>query len=229
MAGHDRAAPTLVEFYTAQGCPACLPVLGLVSELAKRRDVLVLSLHVDYWDYMGWKDHFALPINVQRQRSYASQLGRPYVYTPQLIVHGATEVPASDPDAVLAAVTNIQKVQVAAVSIENRGAQGMIVRIGDGVFDGQATVWLALFDSRRETRVQRGVNADKTIVNTNIVRMLTPIGSWTGKAVEIPLSTGGMTADKPDSCAVFVQAERLGPILGVAAMLPHPDAEQPAR
>lgn len=228
-AADSRRSPTVVEFFTAQGCPACLPVVDMVSELARQPDVLVLSLHVDYWDYMGWKDPFAMPASTRRQRLYASHLEKPYVYTPQLIVHGRTDVAANDWQDVLDAVHNAQKPDIAPVTIERRPGQGVVVRVGAGPYDGQAMVWLVLFDSKRETYVTRGANTDQTIINTNVVRVLTPIGSWNGQPVEIPLSIKGMLPEIPDRCAVLVQGDDLGPILGVAFMDAPPRGEQMAR
>jgi len=219
-----RTPAAVVEFFTSQGCSSCVPVLGLIGEIAKRPDVLVLSLHVDYWDYMGWKDPFALPAGTQRQRRYARQFATPYVYTPQIVVDGGADVPATDRKAVIAAIERPREPFPAPVSVEDRGPRGMVVRIGAGPFAGRATVWLALYDKERETRVLRGENADKTLIGTNIVRMLTPIGSWMGEPVEIPLSLAGMTAEEPDGYAVIVQGEDLGPILGAAVMDPAPDA-----
>ena len=57
---------TVVELYTSQGCSSCPPADAFLGELAKRDDLLALSIHVDYWDYIGWKDRFASPDNTKR-------------------------------------------------------------------------------------------------------------------------------------------------------------------
>ena len=75
-----------------------MPCLG---ELARRPDVIALSLHVDYWDYIGWKDPFGSPMNTARQRRYAEALGLRYVYTPQMIVDGRINAVGSRRDEVL--------------------------------------------------------------------------------------------------------------------------------
>ena len=100
-AGIDRAAraaddaPVVVELFTSQGCNTCPPADAYLGELAKRRDVVALSLHVDYWDYIGWKDPYAIAVATERQRAYASQFGKGFVYTPQMVVDGAAEAVGS--------------------------------------------------------------------------------------------------------------------------------------
>ena len=64
---------TVVELFTSQGCSSCPPADAFLGELAKRDDILALSVHVDYWDYIGWKDPFASPENTKRQRDYAAK------------------------------------------------------------------------------------------------------------------------------------------------------------
>ena len=71
----DDAPLTVVELFTSQGCSSCPPADKFLGELAQRHDLLALSVHVDYWDYIGWKDNFASPENTMRQRRYAQKLG----------------------------------------------------------------------------------------------------------------------------------------------------------
>uniref|UniRef100_UPI002FDA0931 DUF1223 domain-containing protein n=1 Tax=Pontibaca methylaminivorans TaxID=515897 RepID=UPI002FDA0931 len=87
--GAAQAGPVVVELFTSQGYPSCPPADAMLAELAGREDVLPLALHVDYWDYMGWKDTFASPENTARQRGYAAAGERKMVYTPQMVINGA--------------------------------------------------------------------------------------------------------------------------------------------
>ena len=93
-------APMVVELFTSEGCSSCPPADELMEELAQRQFVLPLSFHVDYWDYIGWKDRFADPLFTARQRAYAGAQGSSMVYTPQMIVAGAIDVVGSDRKAV---------------------------------------------------------------------------------------------------------------------------------
>src|SRR4051794_13625985 len=86
----------VVELFTSQGCASCPPADALLSELAKRPNVIALSFPVDYWDYLGWKDTLAQPAFTARQRGYAHLRGDRQVYTPQLIVNGRKPCVGSD-------------------------------------------------------------------------------------------------------------------------------------
>ena len=80
--------PWAIELFTSQGCSSCPPADAYLGVLAKRPDIVALSFHVDYWDYIGWKDAFATRATTDRQRTYARVLKQRYVYTPEMVVEG---------------------------------------------------------------------------------------------------------------------------------------------
>src|SRR5690606_18761221 len=82
----------VVELFTSQGCNSCPPAAEYLSQLALEGDVVALSYHVDYWDYLGWRDTLANADNTQRQQQYNRAFGTRSVYTPQAIVNGRQEV-----------------------------------------------------------------------------------------------------------------------------------------
>lgn len=73
----------VVELFTSQGCSSCPAADKFLGELAGRGDVIALSFHVDYWNYMGWADPFSRADNSARQRAYKHAMGLRYVYTPR--------------------------------------------------------------------------------------------------------------------------------------------------
>ena len=100
----DRPA-VLLELFTSQGCSSCPAADALFRDvLSKHSDLLTLSLHVDYWDYIGWKDSFAKRQFTTRQKTYAQRSGRKSVYTPQVIVNGQDHVVGSNATAIKDAV-----------------------------------------------------------------------------------------------------------------------------
>src|SRR5690606_16017208 len=89
-------AETVVELFTSQGCSRCPDADELLSDLGMRDDVVALGYHIDYWDYIGWQDTFALPANTELQKAYAESWGKMRIYTPQMVINGQTAVVGSD-------------------------------------------------------------------------------------------------------------------------------------
>ncbi|MDA1088957.1 MAG: DUF1223 domain-containing protein [Proteobacteria bacterium] len=208
---------TVVELFTSQGCSSCPPADKFLGELAKRDDVLALSVHVDYWDYIGWKDPFADPRNTKRQRDYAKKLGLRYVYTPQMVIQGAFDSTGSDRAKVQRKITEAAKLERLAVKI-SRAGDGVRVALPNAGRVENAAIWLAVFDSQHDTEVKRGENSGQTLRYHNVVRGMTRIGTWTGQAVEITTKASEMAAQGRDGCAVIVQSEKTGRILGAARL-----------
>jgi hypothetical protein len=86
------AQVTLLELYTSQGCSSCPPAERWLNEYVDNEDLwtrtVPVAFHVDYWDYIGWKDVFATPAHGERQRDYARTGRARTVYTPGLFVNG---------------------------------------------------------------------------------------------------------------------------------------------
>lgn len=80
----------VVELFTSQGCSDCPPADKILGEFINRNGVIGLAWHVDYWDYLGWKDTFSSKSFTTRQRSYSQTLGTNSVFTPEIIVNGKT-------------------------------------------------------------------------------------------------------------------------------------------
>jgi hypothetical protein len=209
---------TVVELFTSQGCSSCPPADKLLGELARRDDVLALSFHVDYWNYLGWRDPFSSAEATDRQRNYRRPLGKRYVYTPQMVINGARQAVGSGRDTVLRLIERTRNKHALDILVEHAGGDHASVRIPDGPRQARpAAVWLMFYDRRHATEIRRGENEGVTLVNTNVVRVLKRIGSWTGTAVKIDLSLQRLGAAGRDACAVIVQQDGNGPILGAVS------------
>lgn len=205
--------PVVVELFTSQGCSSCPPADKILAEIADRDDVIALALHVDYWDYIGWKDIFADPAFTKRQRAYAQAAGARSIYTPQMVVGGRDHVVGTKPMK-LAEFINAHAKAPDPVSVE-------VSRAGDSVtIEARATgsvpsgmvVQLVTYTPTATVEIKRGENAGRTLSYHNIVRDWIEIGKWDGRGTfraEARVSGG-------TPVAVLVQARDAGPILGAA-------------
>jgi hypothetical protein len=205
---------TVVELFTSQGCSACPPADALLKDLVQYPDLLPLSEHVDYWDYLGWRDPYARPELTQRQRQYAQQLGLSYVYTPQFIVQGMAQAGGRDRASVLRLISDVQALPKPAVVDTLRSDDGRFVaRLERVALPSAADIWLVQYVPERMTLVAHGENSGRSVENINVVRQLTLLDQWTGEPKVVPLS-GELPIDGP--FAVLVQQSNAGPILGAA-------------
>src|SRR5271154_3831101 len=97
--------PAVVELFTSQGCSSCPPADALLGELSQTPNVIALAFHVDYWDSIGWRDQFAIPNAVERQRRYVESLGLSSAFTPQVVVDGRGSFVGSDKRRILGAIS----------------------------------------------------------------------------------------------------------------------------
>ena len=199
LAAAPAEAQVLVELYTSHGCNSCPPADKIVADLAAREDVLALSVHVDYWDYIGWKDTFATPAHTERQRAYQKALGARYVYTPQAVIAGAAETVGSNRAEL---ERSIRAAKRPSVAIEHDGRR-LTIAAGEG---GPAAVWLVRFEPRQEVDIARGENGGKRLAYANVVREWTRLGTWSGQALDLALEAAPGT-----KAAVILQKEGAGP------------------
>lgn len=200
--------PVVVELFTSQGCSSCPPADALVADLARTRpDLLPLTFHVTYWNNLGWQDPFSFAAATERQRRYVSQGVSPNVYTPAMVVDGRFDAVGSDRSAVSAALAQAAGQQQTAVTVDvTRDAGHLTISLGAGASHG--TVLLVGYDRQHETRVGRGENGGRTLLEANIVRSMAPAGTWSGAAARLQAAVPA-----GDDVAVIVQGDD-GRILG---------------
>ncbi len=212
LAGSDRV---VVELFTSQGCSSCPPADALLGELAARDDVIALSFHVDYWNYLGWKDPFSSAEATERQRAYRAFLGLRYVYTPQLVVGGTHETIGSSREKVAAAIGKARALSRIAVDVKRPDRDTAIVTIAKGAApEKAATVWLFAYDNAHSTEIRKGENEGVKLTNTHVVRAIRRVGKWDGSQTTIKLPISMMGIDKQDGCAIVVQSAETGRVFG---------------
>lgn len=213
-----QAAPVVVELFTSQGCSSCPPADAYLSELARDPRVLALSMHVDYWNGLGWKDPFSSAEVTQRQRDYARALGGRFVYTPQAVVMGRAQAVGSHRADVarLIARARAETPPPPRVDILHPERDRLVIRVGAKPFVGRATVWLVSYDTRHTTKIPVGENGGRTLSYSNVVRGIRAVGQWTGAAVELGADVAEDMKDGYENCAVLVQADGTGAIVAAA-------------
>jgi hypothetical protein len=205
-----------VELFTSQGCSDCPPADALLGELAKRKDVIAVTLPVTYWDMLGWKDTFASEANTARQKAYAKVLGRSGVYTPQMIVNGTADVVGGRREQVLAVVASHGK-DTPFVPIKISVSPTTVhIAIAGGERKGKATVWLMPTLAETRVKVGSGENRGRDLGYTNVVRDLKAIGVWDGEALTFNLPRHALTKVSHDGLVVLLQRDRHGRIIGAA-------------
>ena len=212
-AGLAQDHPVVIELFTSQGCSSCPPADELLAEMAGNAEVLALAFHVDYWDYLGWKDDLADPAYTLRQKDYAHAIGERMIYTPQAIVNGRARLVGSDAQAVMSAVMHEMNVDPQVeVSANRSGGSLQVTGKARENLTGPIDVVLVRFVPKVTVDILHGENAGETITYVNTVTDLISIGTWDGQA---PLSVR-VPIDGAASAAVLLQAADMGQVLAAA-------------
>jgi hypothetical protein len=217
----------VIELFTSQGCSSCPSADKLLGELAHDPSLITLSLPVDYWDYLGWKDTLALHGHSNRQHAYAVARGDREVYTPQAVINGVVHVLGSDKAAIERAITlTRQQHRPLTVPVTVSIANGQVtvnVPAAEGE-NGSAEVWLCPVTASAQVAIGRGENGGRTLTYHNVVRRWVKLGVWSGKpeTFQLPLSElpdANYALKDIDELAVVVQsgvAAKPGLMIGAA-------------
>jgi len=221
------ALVTIAELYTSEGCDSCPPADKWFSTLNPRRDSVVpLAFHVDYWDYIGWKDRFARPAYAQRQRDAVARQGSRTSYTPQVMLDGRDLRGWSD---TLQFQSRLREISIraprATVSLETRFAgnaveatlHATVARPEDWA---DASVFIAITENNLGSRVTAGENKGVLLKHDHVVRELIgplAVDSRDRAVGNFPIRQNLALAPdwKPSdlSLVAFVQNSRTGQIL----------------
>ncbi len=212
--------PVVVELFTSQGCYSCPPADKFLGVLAQRPGVIALSFHVDYWNYLGWRDPYSSAEATQRQQTYASAMRRRTVYTPQMVVDGKLQGIGSYTGVIDGHIRLRQQAADDRVVVSISGdanAESLTAALkGDGGRTGDCAVWLVYFDKQHTTAIPRGENAGKTLTYYNVVREIRRVADYRGADLEIDLPRAGGKGARYDRAAILVQEPDGGRIVGAA-------------
>ncbi|WP_160861258.1 DUF1223 domain-containing protein [Shinella kummerowiae] len=213
----------VVELFTSQGCSSCPPADKALETLAREGEVVALSYHVDYWNYLGWADTLASKDNTDRQYAYARMFGRNGVYTPQAVLNGREHINGADISGIRArigAMPDEGKGLNVPVDVEVKNDE-LRIRVGPG--EGKANIVIAYFERERTINIDKGENLGKTVNYWHAVTDMETIGMWEGKETNLVLPADMLKKKKKaGGCAVLIQrmqtADTPGAILGATVL-----------
>ncbi|RJL06356.1 DUF1223 domain-containing protein [Paracoccus aestuarii] len=177
-----QASPVVVELFTSQGCSSCPPADAMLTMLAGQGDVLALSYHVDYWDYLGWPDSFARPEFTARQHDYARAAGERAVYTPQMIVDGQDTALSPGP-AELMALIDVHRYSPAMLTVRRdptpEGERIELQPLSD--LGGAVDVVFIRYVPERRVEMRAGENRGRSVTYSNVVVQVQHLTRWDGR------------------------------------------------
>ena len=187
----------VIELFTSQGCSSCPAADKNLSEIIQKAEregkpVFGLSFHVDYWNYIGWKDPYSSKEFTERQRKYSTEIGSNGVYTPQMIVNGESEFVGSQKGAAEKAIDeSLKQKPTFQIQISDLKVSGDWVRLQyfiDKNPDGEV-LNIAVVERDVENYVSRGENSGKKLHHDNVVRVFKTISLQRQGQVELKISS----------------------------------------
>jgi hypothetical protein len=221
----DAAEPrAVVELFTSQGCSSCPPADRIIGELAKDPSVIALSMPIDYWDYLGWKDTLADARFSARQKAYSQARGDRDVYTPQVVVNGSAHLIGSDRAGIENAIGNTKKadgVMSVPVSMTIAGKQitVTVAASGNSPATAHGEIWICSVSKAIPISVGRGENRGRELTYYNVVRNLLKVGDWNGSSGSWTVPLENISREGVDAAVVYVQDgshDKPGAMLGAA-------------
>ena len=214
----------VIELFTSQGCSSCPPADKILGELAKDPSVIALSMPIDYWDYLGWKDTLADARFSARQKAYSYMRGDREVYTPQVVVNGSAHVIGSDRAGIESAIGDTRKaggVMSIPVTMTQSGKElnVSVAASGKGPAAMHGEVWICSISKAVPISIGRGENSGREVTYHNVVRNLLKVGDWNGTADSWTVPLENISHQGVDAAVAYVQDGNLdkpGAMLGAA-------------
>ena len=197
----------VLELFTSQGCSSCPPADRLVGKFSENNEILAISTHVDYWDYLGWKDSFASKANTERQYAYARSMRESQVYTPQAVINGRLHVVGSREDRIMGAVENLQDSghgMIVPINVKS-DANSLTININDHPAAKDATVFILSLSTEETVGIARGENAGAQIMYHNVLKDRQPVGMVKAGGLEMNFPLSELKKSGVDCFAVLLQ------------------------
>src|SRR5262245_41073785 len=218
----------VVDLFTSQGCSSCPPADKIIGDLASDPSIIALSMPIDYWDYLGWKDTLADSRFSARQKAYSRMRGDREVYTPQVVINGSAHVIGSDRAGIESAIGEtiknggVMNVPVT-MSLDDKQIN-VSVAASNGSAISHGEVWICSITKSVPISIGRGENRGREITYHNVVRNLLKVGDWNGSPQSWTVPSEKIVREGVDGAVVYVQdgsGDKPGPMLGAAYTALH--------
>jgi len=232
-AGSINATPSsvaIVELFTSEGCSSCPPADALLQQInlmqtSARQLIVGISEHVTYWNDLGWKDPYSLPVFTDRQSVYASNLSTEGPYTPQMVLNGRDQFVGSDGSALERALRNDARREHFGLRIvpSAPAKEGIDVKFA---FAGNPLkpldIIAVLADDADRSNVLRGENGGRKLQHVSVARSIARVATVTDDgehSIHISFPEGFPTSSGTGHHLIlFAQEQRQGAILAAATM-----------
>jgi len=214
--GAEAQSPVVLELFTSQGCSSCPPADAILGKLRAEADVYAVSLNVDYWDYLGWRDTLAKPEYSKRQFDYGKSRGDMQVYTPQMVMNGHYHAVGSDETAVRKFIGECQEEGLSVPLTLSVSDKELKVDISAQAHSGEATLWLMAVAPEVTQAIEHGENAGTSITYFNVVRNMVPAALWKGEDYHGSWMRDAVMPADCTSCIAVLQKDKTGQVIGLA-------------
>lgn len=216
--------PVVVELFTSEGCSSCPPADAVLQRLEAEQpldgiEVIAVGAHVDYWDWIGWPDRFAIPAFTELQRDYAATRGDGRVHTPQVVVNGQAMAVGSRASVLRAMVRDAATQPPKRLVLAHADGQSdvLAVRLDIPATPPGAVLRVLLVERGLSTAVRRGENAGRTLAHAPTARAAVsqPVGGAGPVTVRVPLPDGAPAIDLQRSELVAMVQQPAGRVHAV--------------
>jgi hypothetical protein len=216
--------PLLVELFTSEGCASCPPAEELLAKYQNEQpfenaEIITLAFHVDYWDYIGWKDKYASPLFTQRQRIYDRKFRTGKIYTPQMVVDGDIEFIGSREKDAIKAFKKAAKINKAMINLSHDD-DSLSIGISGLSSKYSSTLFVAIAEDNLSSDIRDGENSGRNLTHLSVVRRLIGAARIPAESSEFEFKQGIQL--EPDwkrentKLVVFVQENQSRDVLAVA-------------
>lgn len=203
-------APMVIELYTSQGCSSCPPADKILEHLAEQDNIIALSFHITYWDYLNWKDTLGDELSDIRQHGYASLTESKRIYTPQMIVNGRDIFIGSDSSDLKAAIKKANNTKISLINITSESFTLPQIKTGS------YRIWGFGYRNEVAEKIRSGENDGRSIIYTRPVTEFLNLGNWDGRTISYKLDS---IPEDIDGLVILAQENGYGPIVAAGKLL----------